>query len=644
MISGMERSATMSVSEAVVQDSMSRSIAAARRHLLSLQKQEGYWWGTLLSNVCMESEYVMLLHILDTRIPEREEHVMNYILSQQNPNGSWSIFYGDPGDLNATIEAYQALKLLHYDPSSKEMQSARRFIAEHGGIEESRVFTRFWLAMLGQYSWEELPILPPELMWLPQYSPISIWDFASWARPTVVALSILMSYRPVFPVAEGEGVSELFKGAAPTREGKDTLGKLFYLADDLLHRYHKLSHKPGRSHAIEKAFQWLVEHQEEDGSWGGIQPPWFYALIVFKTLGRTDHPCFKRGWEGLERFGVSEPGGRWWLQACVSPTWDTGLSVLALAEAGLAPEDPALVAAGNWLVNQQVLTTSGDWAVRRPKVKPGGWPFEFFNDNYPDIDDTAIVLMALNHLRQPDDQGRKKALTKGFRWMVKLQSKNGGWGAFDADNVKNWVTRIPFSDFGWVNDPPTEDVTGHVLEALGQFGYDDAWQVIERGIRFLRKKQELDGSFFGRWGVNYIYGIGAVIPGLEAIHYDMSKPWVQRALDWLVKHQNSDGGWGERCESYREPRLRGVGDSTASQTAWAVMALVAGGRTDSEAAKRGINYLISNQNSEGGWDEPEYTGTGFPGDFYINYTLYRDVFPLLALARYQKASKEKGPR
>ncbi len=634
----------MSVSEAVVQDSMSRSIDAARRHLLRLQRPEGYWWGTLLSNVCMESEYIMLLHILDTRMTEREKHVMNYILSQQNPNGSWSIYYGDPGDLNATIEAYQALKLLHYDPSSKEMQSARGFISEHGGIEESRVFTRFWLAMLGQYPWEELPILPPELMWLPQYSPISIWDFASWARPTVVALSILMSYRPVFPVAESEGVSELFKGTAPKRERKDSLGTLFYLADDLLHRYHNLSYKPGRSHAIEKAFQWLVERQEEDGSWGGIQPPWFYALIVFKTLGRTDHPSFKRGWEGLERFGVSEPDGRWWLQACVSPTWDTGLSVLALAEAGLAPEDPALVAAGNWLMNQQVLTASGDWAVRRPEVKPGGWPFEFFNDNYPDIDDTAIVLMALNHLRLPDDENRKKALTKGFRWMVKLQSKNGGWGAFDADNVKTWVTRIPFSDFGWVNDPPTEDVTGHVLEALGQFGYDDAWHVIQRGVRFLREKQELDGSFFGRWGVNYIYGIGAVIPGLQAIHYDMSKPWVQRTLDWLVKHQNSDGGWGELCESYREPKLRGVGDSTASQTAWAVMALVAGGRTDSEATKGGVNYLISNQNSEGGWDEPEFTGTGFPGDFYINYTLYRDVFPLLALARYQKASKEKKPR
>ncbi len=631
----------MTVSETVVQDSLSRSIDAARKHLLGLQNEKGYWWGVLLSNVCMEAEYVMLLHILDKRMPERETKITNYILSQQNPNGSWSIYYGDHGDLNATIEAYQALKLLHYDPASKPMESARNFIADHGGIEASRVFTRFWLALLGQYGWESLPILPPELMWLPQSSPISIWDFASWARPTVVALSVLMSHRPVFPVAEDERVSDLYQGLPRKREKKDAWDYFFYLADDLLHRYHNASKHPGRSAAIEKAFRWLVQRQEQDGSWGGIQPPWFYALIVFKVLDRTDHPCFRRGFEGLENFGVSDSDERWWFQACVSPTWDTGLAVLALREAGLAPEDPSLVTAGKWLMDQQVLRASGDWAVRRGNVKPGGWPFEFYNDNYPDVDDTAIVLMALNQVRLPDEKGRKRALTKGFRWMVKLQSRNGGWGAFDAENVKTWVTRIPFSDFGWVNDPPTEDVTGHVLEALGQFGYDDAWQVVEKGVSFLREKQEPDGSFFGRWGVNYVYGIGAVIPGLQAIHYDMSQPWIQKALSWLEKHQNPDGGWGESCESYSDPTLRGVGTSTASQTAWAVMALVAGGRSESETAKKGVNYLISNQNSQGGWDEPEYTGTGFPGDFYINYTLYRDVFPLLALARYQKANREK---
>lgn len=635
-----ERSATMSTSERVVQDSLAHSVESARKHLLGLQHQKGYWWANLLSNVCMEAEYVMLLHILGRRMPDREDQLKKYILSQQNTNGSWSIFHGNSGDLNATIEAYQALKLLHQDPASEAMQSARKFVSDNGGIEKSRVFTRFWLAMLGQYDWEDLPILPPELIFLPNISPISIWDFASWARPTVVALSILMSYRPVFPVGEGETVDDLERGVKPKRDSSDPWNKLFYIADDLLHRYHHSDRKLGRSLAIEKAFKWLVDRQEEDGTWGGIQPPWFYALIVFQVMERTGHPSFKRGWDGLEAFGVSEPDGRWWFQACISPTWDTCLSVMALREAGLAPEDPALVTAGNWLLDQQILAKKGDWAVRRPKVKPGGWPFEFINDNYPDIDDTAIVLIALNQLNLPDDKRRKQALTKGFRWMVKMQCKNGGWAAFDAENTKTWVTKIPFSDFGWVNDPPTEDVTGHVLESLGGFGYDDAWDVISRAVDFLKKKQEPDGSFFGRWGANYIYGIGSVVPGLKAIHYDVGQRWVQRSLDWLEKHQNPDGGWGESCDSYVDPSQRGVGPSTASQTAWALMGLIAGDRAESESVTKGVNYLVVNQNSEGGWDEPEFTGTGFPGDFYINYTLYRDVFPLLALARYQKVVKE----
>ncbi|MCY0898837.1 MAG: squalene--hopene cyclase [Firmicutes bacterium] len=629
----------MSVVELATEDALSRAIEAARDRVLALQHPEGYWWGVLISNVCMEAEYVMLLHILNRRMPEREEAVARYLLSAQNGDGSWSIYYGGPGDLNATIEAYQALKLLHWDPGSEPLAKARQFIADHGGIEASRVFTRLWLALLGQYDWEALPILPPELMWLPPWFPFSIWDFASWARPTVVALSIVMAYRPVFPVNPGEGIEELARGQQQSRRVTNGWDAFFYWVDSWLHRYHRLAWHLGRRRAVERAFQWLVDRQERDGSWGGIQPPWFYALIAFKVLDRLDHPAFQRGWEGLEGFGVLEPDGRWWFQACISPTWDTGLAMLALRASGLEAEHPALVKAGNWLLDQQVLDTAGDWAVRRPKVKPGGWPFEFVNDHYPDVDDTAIVLMALNQVRLPDDLRRKRALTKGFRWMVGLQSKNGGWGAFDADNVRTWVSRIPFSDFGWVNDPPTEDVTGHVLESLGQFGYDDAWSVVQRGVDFLKRMQAADGSFFGRWGVNYIYGIGAVIPGLEAIHYDIHEAWVQRALDWLEQHQNDDGGWGEGCESYVNPSQKGVGVSTASQTAWALMALISGGRAHGEAARRGAMWLMTHQLADGGWDEPWYTGTGFPGDFYINYTLYRLVFPLLALARYRKATQ-----
>lgn len=627
----------VSVSEIAQQDSLSRTIETARNYLLSRQRDDGSWWGVLLSNVCMEAEYVMLLHILERRWPEREEAVKRYILSTQQSDGSWSIYHGAPGDLNATIEAYQALKILHVSPDNEALVRARQFIAEHGGIQKSRVFTRLWLAMMGQYDWDALPILPPEVMWLPAWFSKSIWDFSSWARPTVVALSILMAKRPVFPVTSGEGIEELEMGVPETPARHQDNAAFFYRMDAFLHRYHRWGFHPGRQSAIEKAFKWLVDRQEPDGSWGGIQPPWFYALIAFKVLNRTEHPAFKKGWEGLEGFGVQERDGRWWFQACISPTWDTALALLALKATGMSSTDPALVRAGQWLVAQQVLDVRGDWAVRRPKLKPGGWPFEFVNDHYPDVDDTALVLMALNQLQLPDEGRRKRAMTKGFRWMVGMQSQNGGWGAFDADNIKDWVSQIPFSDFGWVNDPPTEDVTGHVLEALGQFGYDDAWPVIAKAVAFLQKMQQADGSFFGRWGVNYLYGVGAVLPGLKAIHYDLRQPWVQRALDWVESVQLSDGGWGESCDTYRDPSLKGQGPSTPSQTAWALLALIAGDRVDSLATQRGIEYLVRHQNSDGGWDEDDYTGTGFPGDFYINYTLYRHVFPILALGRYAKA-------
>ncbi|NMP21076.1 squalene--hopene cyclase [Sulfobacillus sp. DSM 109850] len=625
----------MSITGAVVEDRVSRALEAAKDHLLRLQREEGYWWGDLITNVCMEAEYVMLLHILEKRWPEREEQVRRYILSTQNDNGSWSIYWGQGGDLNATIEAYQALKMTGQDPESEPMTKARNYIREQGGIEKSRVFTRFWLALLGQYDWEDLPILPPEIMWFSPKAKRSIWDFGSWARPTVVALAILMAKRPVFPLPPEQRVIELERGVRPEPRIEGP-ASFYYRLDRWLHWYHRRGWHPGRERAVESAFQWLVDRQERDGSWGGIQPPWFYSLIVFKVLNRTDHPAFKKGFEGLEGFGVSDDG-RWWFQACVSPTWDTGLAVLALRAAGVPASHPALVQAGQWLLDQQVLEVRGDWAVRRPKVKPGGWPFEFANDTYPDIDDTAIVLMALNQLDLPDDARRKRALTKGFRWMVGLQSQNGGWGAFDADNVKTWVSEIPFSDFGWVNDPPTEDVTGHVLESLGQFGYDDAWPVIDRAVKFLKERQEPDGAFFGRWGVNYIYGAGAVLPGLQAIQYDLSEPWVQKCLDWVEAHQNDDGGWGEVCDSYVDSSLRGTGPSTASQTAWATMALIAGGRHQQYSVQRGVAYLVAQQKGDGGWDEPQYTGTGFPKDFYINYALYRDIFPVLALARYQKA-------
>lgn len=612
------------------------AVQSAVSHLLGRQRSDGSWWGLLASNVCMEAEYVLLSHCLDRRNPTREAQITRHLLATQTPEGAWVLYAGGPGDLNATVEAYQALKILGLSENAEPMQQARSFILSRGGINRTRVFTRIWLALVGQYPWDLLPILPPELVFFPNWAPLNLYDFASWARPTVVALSLVMARRPVFALPPEQGVMELYNGPPQPVLTNQEVGRFWTALDRFLHSYHHWAPASVRRRAEQAALDWLLSHQEADGSWGGIQPPWFYALLALKTLGLTHLPAFERGWQGLESFGVTTHDGRWWLQACVSPTWDTALSVLALREAGLPPDHPALIRAGQWLLGQQVFR-GGDWQVRRPRAAPGGWPFEFVNANYPDIDDTAVVLMALQQLQLPDAEARRRALTAGFRWMVAMQSKNGGWGAFDADNTRPFPRRIPFSDFGWVTDPPTEDVTGHVLECLGGFGYDEAWPVVARAIQFLRAHQHPAGPWFGRWGVNYLYGTGAVLPGLKAVGVDLAQPWIQRALDWVEAHQNPDGGWGEDPRSYVDPGFAGRGESTPSQTAWALLALLAGERVKSTAVRRGVAYLVHTQRPDGGWDEAAYTGTGFPGDFYIQYEMYRLVFPLLALARYEKA-------
>ncbi len=616
------------------------ALAAGVDHLLSLQYADGYWWGPLASNVCMEAEYVLLCHCLDCRNRDREQQIQRYLFSQQRADGTWAIYPGGPGDLNATVEAYQALKLIGVPETDPRMARARDFILANGGVDATRVFTRLWLALVGQYPWSKLPVVPPEIMFLPKWFPLNIYDFASWARATVVPISILMSRRPVFPLPDGAGIPELYlpagQAAPPPKGGEH---RLFLALDRALHWYQNLSVHPGRAAAEQKALAWILEHQAGDGSWGGIQPPWFYALLALKVLGKTDHPVYQKGVAGLESYGVNTPDGGWWFQASVSPVWDTALAVLALRAAGLPPDHPALVRAGLWLCDRQVFVP-GDWQVRRPQLEPGGWAFEFDNVHYPDIDDTAMVLLALNSLQLPDEMRRRRALTAGFRWLVGMQSRNGGWGAYDVDNTRELVNRIPFCDFGEVIDPPSEDVTGHVLECFGSFGYDDAWSVVRRGIDYLKRAQQPDGSWFGRWGVNYIYGIGAVVPGLAAVGMDVTEPWIQRALDWLEAHQNEDGGWGEDCRSYDDARYAGRGESTPSQTGWALLALVAGGRAGSESARRGVAYLLHTQRTDGGWDEVHYTGTGFPRDFYIGYHMYRNVFPVLALGRWRAAIRQ----
>jgi squalene-hopene/tetraprenyl-beta-curcumene cyclase len=608
------------------------ALARARDHLLGLQQETGFWRGKLETNVSMDAEDLLLREFLGIREETRSKLSASRIRSQQRGDGSWGNFYGAPGDLSTTVESYAALRLCGDDPDSDHMVRAREFILAGGGVESARVFTHIWLALFGIWSWDDIPALPPELMLLPGGSPISIYSFACWGRQTVAALTVVSAYRPVRPLPFGLG--ELFSGASREVE-RGSLGTLrgwFGLADRFLHKYEKRPLKWLRRLALARAERWIIARQEADGSWGGIQPPWVYSMMALDLRGYpVDHPLMQAALEGLESFTVYEEE-RCWLEACQSPVWDTALAVIALRDAGVAADDPALVRAADWLLEEEV-RVGGDWAVRRPELEPGGWAFEFENDNYPDLDDTAEVVIALRRVEHPDRERVDAAVRRGVDWLVGMQSSNDGWGAFDADNFHGIVEKHPFCDFGEVTDPPSADVTAHAIEMLAVEGLGDG-DAARKGLDWLLAEQEADGSWWGRWGVNHVYGTAAALPALESMGITGDDPRVRCAVEWLRAHQNEDGGWGEDCRSYVDREWIGRGESTASQTAWALIALRAAQHPRDEMVERGLRFLADTQREDGTWDEPYYTGTGFPGDFYINYHLYRLVFPVSALGRW----------
>ena len=608
---------------------------AARDHLLSLQSPEGWWKGELATNVTMDVEDLLLRQFLGIRTASETAQAARWIRSQQREDGTWATFHGGPGDLSTTVEAYTALKLAGDDVDAAHMREAREWVLANGGIEETRVFTRIWLAMFGEWSWDDLPAMPPEVVLLPTWCPLNVSDWACWARQTVVPLTVVCTLRPQRDL--GTDVRELRTGRAaerPNREWSWAYG--FHTLDRVLHRYHRRPVRSLRKHAMLRAAEWIVARQEADGSWGGIQPPWVYSILALHLLGYSaDHPVLAKGLAGLERFLIREQtdeGTVRRLEACQSPVWDTVLGMQALRDAGVPADHPALRRATDFLLAEEI-RVKGDWAVKRPSLPAGGgWAFEFDNDGYPDIDDTAEVLLALNRVEHTDPDAVRGAIARGLRWLRGMRSSDGGWAAFDADNTRQLVTKLPFCDFGAVIDPPSADVTAHVVEALAVLGEDDA--VLRGGVKWLLANQERDGSWFGRWGANHVYGTGAVVPALVASGVDRQHRALRDAVRWLEDHQNDDGGWGEDLRSYDDPQWIGRGNSTASQTGWALMALLAMGRHDTDAVRRGIGYLARSQRADGGWDEPEFTGTGFPGDFYINYHLYRVIFPLTALGRY----------
>jgi squalene-hopene/tetraprenyl-beta-curcumene cyclase len=615
-----------------------RAMRSAREHLVSLQNDEGWWKGELETNVTMDAEDLLLRHFLGILDHSLAERSARWIRGNRRSDGTWATFFGGPPDLSTTVEAYVALRLAGDDPAEPAMRQTAEWVRAHGGIGATRVFTRIWLALVGGWNWEDLPVLPAEIMFLPAWAPLNIYDFGCWARQTIVPLTVLMSFRP--SRALPFDLTDLAEGDEPPTRKVDirSTARRFEALDRLLHRYERLPRwvfprRLLRKAALRRAEAWILKRQEADGLWGGIQPPVVYSVMALHVLGYPlDHPVLGAAFAGLDAFTIEDVKGRR-IEACQSPVWDTALAVLALCDAGMDPKEPSMRAAVQWMLGEEV-RVPGDWAVRRPGLEPSGWAFEFANDNYADIDDTAEVVLALRAAGAGDPEV-EAACRRAVAWTVGMQSRSGGWGAFDADNCSRLVASLPFCDFGEVTDPPSADVTAHVLEMLAKEPGAPA-DVVATGLAWLSAQQEDDGSWFGRWGVNHVYGTGAAVPALIAAGVSGDDIRVRRAVMWLAGSQNADGGWGEDLRSYIDPAWRGRGTSTPSQTAWALLALLAAGERDSDLTERGVRWLAANQEPDGGWDEPWFTGTGFPWDFSINYHLYRHVWPLMALGRYVK--------
>jgi squalene-hopene/tetraprenyl-beta-curcumene cyclase len=580
-----------------------RAIERGTQRLFELQHDDGHWVGELESNVTMTAQHLFWHHVLGVRTPELDRRIANELLARRRDDGTWAIWWEGPADLSTTIEAYTALKLAGVDPGPK----TRAYIESQGGIPRARVFTKCFLALLGQWPWQRIPSIPPEIVLLPAGGPFSVYDFSCWARQTVVALSVVMALRPVRPATIE--LTEI--GARPGARRPPRRPTAL------------------RRRALATAERWVRERQEADGSWGGIQPPWVWSIVMLAALGHGfEDETLRKAVEGWQGFTV-EDGDRLRPEACQSPVWDTALALLALAECGFGVDDARVAKAVDWLLREEV-TVKGDWAVRRPQLAPGGWAFEYENDLYPDVDDTVVVALALRKLGVGDD-----AVRRGLDWTVGMQSRGGGWGAFDVDNRAMWLYRIPFCDFGKVTDEPSADVTAHALEVLAP---ETAYRgEVGRGLDWLLGEQEEDGSWFGRWGVNHLYGTGAALPALEACGIPGDHPAVRRAVAWLDSVQRPDGGFGEDIRSYADPAYRGRGSSmTPSQTAWALLGYVAAGDAAGAPAGRAAEALCVAQRDDGDWDEEHFTGTGFPLDFMIRYHLYRLNFPLLALGRLRE--------
>ncbi|HYB91340.1 MAG TPA: squalene--hopene cyclase [Candidatus Binataceae bacterium] len=622
------------------------TIQRAQRALIELQRPSGYWHAALDANAEMNAEFIIFNHFMDTVDLGLEAKLKKHLLDTQNADGSWSLYAGGEGYLSSSIEAYLALKLTGMRAGDEPLAQARRWILSHGGIANCGTLARFYLAALGQIPWDATAAVPVEITLLPNWFPVNMYELASWARGTVFGLMVLQAMRPVKQVSYQEGVLELYmlpphftRFKQPRGRRALSLRNLFNVADKALRFYDRHHLDSLRARALGRAESWLLDHQEANGSWGGIEPCYLLSAMALKALGyRNDHPVMKKAFEACREL-IWDFGDRALYMPCVSVNWDTALAARALLDSGMPGTHPAIKKAAEWFIENQVFKP-GDWSIKRPNLEPGGWPFEFYNNKYPDVDDSAVILTVLADAAVDNAEARERSIRLGANWVMGMQSRDGGWAAFDPDCDKRWLNHVPLADVEAVTDPSCADLTGRALEMMGAVGYRTDHPVAKRGIEWLRRNQTPEGAWWGRWGVAYIYGTFSALAGLHAVGADMNLPWVKRAVEWLKSKQNSDGGWGESALADKDPAWRGRGASTASQTAWAMIGLLAGEDGISEHAMRGARWLSERLNDAGAWDETESTGNGFPNHFYLRYYLYPHYFPLMALGRFRRRVAE----
>src|SRR5271170_6996949 len=641
-------------------EEVSLAATRARDYLLDQQHPDGYWCGELEADSTLEADYIFAHVLLGTGDPGKMKRALNEILRYQNEDGGWSIFPGGPSNISCSVKCYLAGKLMGMSPDDPILARARDWILAHGGVVECNTFTKIYLCSIGQYDYDAVPAVPPEIVLFPNWFYFNIYEISSWSRAILVPLSILYAKKPFKKLAPEQGIDELFVGGRENANLRLRFDKskliswrnFFLVTDRIVHWAERVHIRPLRQIALKKAEKWMLERFEMSDGLGAIYPAILNSIIALFHLGYSvDDPQVIRAMDEFEKLGIEEAGvpdhsePTFRMQPAVSPVWDTAYAVYALGEAGISRNDPRLLKAADWMLSKEV-RHKGDWAVKVPHADPGGWYFEFNNEFYPDVDDSAQVLLALNKVDNPRERYQYDVSRRAIEWIFAMQCKDGGWASFDKDNKKMIFQYIPFADHNAMLDPPTVDITSRVLEMLATYGYTRRDKRVEKAIKFIYDQQEPDGSWFGRWGVNYIYGTFLVLRGLEAIGVWNHEPQIQQAAEWLRMVQNPDGGWGESLASYDAPTLRGVGISTPSQTAWALLGLLAAGDTRSDSVAKGTRWLITRQQADGSWDESLgsdltrqaiYTGTGFPRVFYLAYHLYRNYFPLLALTNYRKA-------